>query len=200
MKTDPIFEQIYNDNVLQKLAERFGSFAQQHFTLSASTQIMLNMIHKMQDKGRRGEVVMVVPNKQGQIWLHTKSFYPEGVFRLMTGGLEAAEKPQKAMQREVEEETGFKTKIDRCLAVITYTLNDNEVTLPFVSYVFLTSPASGLPHPKDPKEAITEFQSVAPADLPEVTRQLRSLSGVFADWGVFRAIAHETAWRQLQLR
>ena len=196
--TDPIFDQIYNDTLLAKLEKRFGPFQHRHFDLTASTRIMLSMMRKMEAKGRRGEVVMVVPNEQGHIWLHTKSFYPDEVYRLMTGGLEAGEQPHKALRREVEEETGFKTKIDRCLAVITYALSDNEVTLPFVSYVFLTTPTSGFPHPTDPEEAITTFRAVSVEELAEIAQQLRSLTGFFADWGVFRALAHEVAREQLQ--
>ena len=199
MITDPIFEQIYNRSLLQKLEKRFGPFAEQHAELTGSTRVLLEMLHKMKDRGRRGEVVMVVPNERDQIWLHTKSFYPKGVFRLMTGGVEVGEKPHQAMRRELEEETGFKIKIDRCLAVITYTLRDDNFVLPFVSYLFLTNPSVGLPHPTDPKETITEFQAVAPAELPVVAEQLRSLTGDFADWGGFRAVAHELAWQQLQI-
>jgi 8-oxo-dGTP pyrophosphatase MutT (NUDIX family) len=197
--TDPIFEQVYNHNLLRKLENRFGPFTQQHVELAGSTGVLAEMIHKIKDRGRRGEVVMVVPNEQGRIWLHTKSFYPEGVFRLMSGGLDAGEKPHRAMQRELAEETGLKTKIDRCLAVITYTLAADELTLPFVSYVFLTNPAVGLPKLMDSKEAITQFQAVAVAELPAVARQLRSLKGEFADWGIFRAVAHQVAWQQLQI-
>lgn len=200
MITDPIFEQIYNRSLLQKLEKRFGPFAEQHVELTVSTRILREMLHKMKERGRRGEVVMVAPNEQGRVWLHTKSFYPERVFRLMTGGLEAGEKPHQAMRRELKEETGFKTKIDRCLAVIIYTLMDDKgIILPFVSYLFLTNPTVGLPHPTDPKEAITEFQAVAVTELPAVAGQLRSLAGDFADWGVFRAVAHELAWQQLQI-
>ncbi len=199
MITDPIFEQVYNRSLLQKLAKRFGPFAEQHVELTGSTGVMREMLHKMKDRDRRGEVVMVAPNEQGRIWLHTKSFYPERVYRLMTGGLDAGEKPHQALRRELKEETGFKTKIDRCLAVITYTMIGDDLTLPFVSYLFLTNPTVGLPHPTDPKEAITEFQAVTVAELPLVAEQLRSLAGDFADWGVFRAVAHDLAWQQLQI-
>ena len=145
--TDPIFDQAYNPTVLKKLEKRFGPFPHQHVELTASTWVLTEMLDKMVRKRRRGEVIMVVPNEEGQIWLHTKSFYPEGVFRLMTGGVEAGEKPHKTMVREVEEETGFKTKIDRCLAVVTYNFSYNETTFPFVSYIFLTKPVGGVPRP-----------------------------------------------------
>ena len=197
MKTDPLFTKIYNDKILKKIEKRFGPFVEQHADLTASGQVMLSMVEKMAGKGRRGEVVMVVPNQQGQLWLHTKSFYPPGIFRLMTGGLEGDEKPHKAMLREVEEETGFNTKIDRCLAVITYTFSGNGLVIPFVSYVFLTQPTTGRPSPTDPNEAITEFRAVMVEDLAETAQQLRSIEGRFSDWGVFRAIAHELAREQL---
>lgn len=196
--TDSIFDRAYNPSLLKTLEERFGPFPRQHVALTASTWVLTEMLEKMVRKQRRGEVVMVVPNDHGQIWLHTKSFYPEGLFRLMTGGVEAGEEPQKAMLREVEEETGFDPIIDRCLAVVTYDLTHNGTTLPFVSYIFLSNPVSGFPQPIDPNEKITGFKAVPVDELPAIALQLRSLEDIFADWGVFRAIAHDLAWQQLR--
>lgn len=192
--TGSMFDQVYNQELLAGLTRRFGPFEHHQAELPVSTAIMLDMMEKMQVKGRRGEVVMVVPDEEGHIWLHTKDFYPAGVYRLMTGGLEPGEPPQQALLREVEEETGFKTEIDRCLAVITYALSGNYMRLPFVSYLFLTMPTAGRPQPIDPHEAITNFRAVPVEALPEVATKLRSLEGEFADWGIFRAIAHEVAW------
>ncbi|MEW5958361.1 MAG: hypothetical protein AB1801_11585, partial [Chloroflexota bacterium] len=90
---DPFFESIYNDKILSNLAERFGPFARRHADLTAGGEVLLGIMSKMESKPRRGEVVMVVPTEQGDIWLHTKAFYPAGVYRLMTGGLETGEKP-----------------------------------------------------------------------------------------------------------
>lgn len=195
---DPLFETIYNDQILAELEERFGPFARHHADLTAASETMLDVMTKMEMKPRRGEVVMVVPNQQGLIWLHTKDFYPEGVYRLMTGGLETAEIPHLALLREVKEETGFKVEIDRCLAVITHTFSNNEQTLPFVSYVFFTTPGQGYPRLIDQGEAISDFRAVPVRDLAKVARRLRSLRGRFSDWGEFRAIAHEVTLEQLQ--
>jgi len=195
---DPLFEAIYNDQILEELKKRFGPFARHHADLTADSETMLGVMTKMETKPRRGEVVMVVPNEQGQIWLHTKDFYPGGVYRLMTGGLETGEMPHFALLREVEEETGFKVKIDRCLAVITHTFSNEEQILPFASYVFLTTPGAGYPQLNDQGEAISGFRAVPVEDLREVAHQLRSLQGKFSDWGVFRAIAHEVTLEQLQ--
>lgn len=199
LTNDPFLADVYNPKILKKLTERFGPVLQPHVELSISTGIMLDMVTKMSlKKPRRAEVVMVVPNEQGHIWLHTKNFYPQGVYRLMTGGLDPGEAPQRALQREVEEETGFKVKAQHCLAIITYTFAAEQVKLPFVSYVFATTPAKGRPHPTDPGEAITGFQAVPAPALIETARRLRSLTGDFADWGVFRAIPHEVAAEQLR--
>ncbi len=190
--SDPFFRGIYNKELLKMLQGRFGSFRQRHVDVSVSTEAMSNMLRKMRrKKPRRGEVVMVIPNEAGQIWLHTKASFPRGVYRLMTGGLEPGEVPHQALRREVEEETGFRVRIDRCLAVITYNFRDNGHTLPFASYVFLTTPSRGVPHPTDPNEAITGFRATPAELLFEVAWQLRLLQGKFADWGIFRAVAHE---------
>jgi 8-oxo-dGTP pyrophosphatase MutT (NUDIX family) len=192
------FEHIYNKKVLQKLTNLYGYLHQYHLELEFSSQSMLDLMEKMNKKQRRGEVVMVVPDKQNQIWLHTKPFYPNGVYRLMTGGLDPGEKPDAALKREVREETGFKVDIDRCLAAITYTLRANEQVQPFVSYVFLTKRTKTQPQPLDTSENITGFQAVPVAALAEVASALRSLEGDFADWGRFRAVAHEVVHELLQ--
>ena len=84
--------------------------------------------------------------------------------------------------------------------MITYTLkpvDNNDVAIPFVSYVFLTKPQAGTPQPVDPTENITDFQAVPVAGLREVAHQLRSIEGYFADWGIFRAVAHEVVYKAL---
>lgn len=197
MPNDPYFAEIYNPKILKHLQKEYGQFYQCHLDLPISSTVMLDMTLKMRHKKRRGEVVMLIPNEQGHFWLHTKSFYPPGVYRLMTGGLDRGEKPTEALGREVFEETGFKVKIERCLAVITYGLQATDVNLPFASYVFLTTPTKGLPQPTDPGEDIAHFQAIPLSGLLQVAQYLRSLSSHFADWGIFRAVAHEVAYEQL---
>lgn len=193
--TDPFFNEVYNEKQLKRLEKKFGPFRRHHLDLTVTTRIMLDMMFKTtRKKPRRGEVVMVIPNEQGHLWLHTKDFYPEGIYRLMTGGIDPGEKPDKSLLREVGEETGFAVKIDRCLAVITYTLTTAEGTLPFASYVFLTQPTAGQPCPTDPGERITHFKAVPAAELLTVAQSLRALPGPFQDWGIFRAIAHQVAY------
>ncbi|MCB9076210.1 MAG: NUDIX hydrolase [Anaerolineaceae bacterium] len=197
---DPYFKKVYNQKVLQNLSKRYGPVLYHHLEMSVSTEVMLNMVKKMDKKSpRRGEAVMVIPNLAGQIWLHTKKFYPSGVYRLMTGGLDPGENPEKALIREVFEETGFMAEIDRCLAVVTYELTNGTGQYPFVSFVFLTKPTDGVPTPTDSGETIEDFKAVPVEELFETARQLRQLEGDFADWGRFRAVTHELAAQALLL-
>ncbi len=193
--SDSAWATVYNPAILTELRQTCGPFEQHHFDLRVSTGIMHTMIDKMNrsHKPRRAEAVLVVPNPAGQVWLHTKSFYPAGTYRLMTGGLELGEKPLPAAQREVKEETGFSVEIERCLGVITYTFLGVAKPLPFVSYIFLTGPASGNPQPVDAGENISDFLAVPPVELAGTAKKLRALTGEFTDWGVFRAIAHDLA-------
>jgi len=191
-ETDPYFQEIYNKKILRKLRKKFGPIHQHHVDLTISSKSMLDLMDKMTKKKRRGEVVMVIPDKRGCIWLHTKDFYNKNVYRLMTGGLDPGEKPHSALVREAKEETGFAVKIDRCLASITYNLKgQNGSSQPFVSYVFLTKPASGEPNPIDGGEAISGFMAVPVAELGEVADILRQQKGNLTDWGIFRAVAHD---------
>jgi len=190
--TDSLYETSYNDTLLADLKQRFGPFQQHHAELHVSSEGMLNMISNLRrKKSRRSEVVMVIPDTEGRIWLHRKTFYPKMTYRLMTGGINPGEAPHLALLREAEEETGFAVKINRCLAVITYHLYDDEGPLPFVSYLFLTNPQAGQPQPTDTNEAIEDFWAVSPAELAEATQRLRALQGRFRDWGLFRTVAHE---------
>lgn len=198
---DPYFSEVYNQKILRKLAKRFGPTLYHHVNISASAGIMQQLIEKKMkgSKSRRGEVVMVIPNEQGDIWLHTKEFYPAGVFRLMSGGVETGESAPDTLVREAKEETGFDVTIDRCLAVVTYKFSNKGQKLPFVSYVLLTTSKQGQPSPTTDGEPIDGFRAIPADALFETAEMLRQLDGDFAEWGVFRAIAHELAGQALLL-
>lgn len=194
-------DRTYNHRLLKSLQKEFGLYRQHHVDMSVSSGLMARLLTKMSGrKARRGEVVMVVPDELGRIWLHTKASYPDGVYRLMTGGLHPGELPHKALYREVEEETGFKVMIDRCLAVISYKFHKDELSLPFASYIFLTRPTKGTPAPTDTSEAITGFRAVPADKLSVMAYRLRMLNGKFDDWGTFRAIAHSVVGQCLNTR
>ena len=195
---DSAFEKVYNPKLLAGLEQHFGPFQRHHAEVTASTKVMLSLMEKMESKGRRGEVVIIIPDEEGRVWLHTKDFYPSGIYRLMTGGVKLKETPDKAFLRETREETGLQVKIKRCLAVVTYQFQNLETTLPFVSYLFIAKPAPHSPQPADIAENISDFKAVPGPTLLDVAQQLWAIKGDFADWGRFRAVAHEIAGRYFE--
>ena len=143
---------------------------------------------------RRGEVVLVVQRADQEVLLHTKIFYPPGVYRLPSGGVSWDETVFDALQREVYEETGFTTCQERLLGLVSYEFQGDGRSIPFVSYVFLLTGIEGRPIVQDPDEQISDFCWLPVGELPAVAATLRSLeedSPGRQDWGRFRALAHE---------
>src|SRR2546423_356546 len=83
---------------------------------------------------RRGEVVLAICSAGNKVLLHTKSFYPDGVFRLLSGGIHPDESVESALLREAREETGLDVRIEKFVALIQYESGIRQH--PFASYLF----------------------------------------------------------------
>jgi 8-oxo-dGTP pyrophosphatase MutT (NUDIX family) len=142
-------------------------------------------------KNRRGEVILAIRRPGGRVLLHTKSFYLPGVYRLPSGGIHRGESVLDALGREVVEETGLEASLERCLGIITYQFNREREDLLFASYVFLLGAFRGRPASQDPGERISAFRSVRLSALHQTAQALRTLPPPWADWGRFRALAHD---------
>ena len=66
---------------------------------------------------RDGEVALFIRRRNGNLILHTKDFYPDGVLRVPTGGIKPGEAVIAAVQRETLEETGLEVAVERFLAL-----------------------------------------------------------------------------------
>jgi 8-oxo-dGTP diphosphatase len=76
---------------------------------------------------------------------------------LPKGKLDSGESLETAALREVEEETGFKCRIIRKLAVARYTYQTNKGNRPKAVHYYLMTPESGTlrVHPDDEIDAVT---------------------------------------------
>jgi ADP-ribose pyrophosphatase YjhB (NUDIX family) len=147
---------------------------------------------------RRAEVVLVICSGRNKVLLHTKSFYPDGVFRLLSGGIRWDESVESALLREAKEETGLDVSIERFVALIQY--GSGRTRQPFASYVFLLDGGQGRPSLPRGKERITAFKAVSANGLRITARALRSLPLEWRAWGEFRALAHEIAAGAIEAR
>ena len=144
-------------------------------------------------KKRRGETVLAIPRPGRRVLLHTKTFYPAGAYRLLSGGIEIGEGVEEGARREIREETGFSVQLSRFLGVVEYEFRDESHTAPWVSYLFLTEETGDLPQAIDSGEGIADFREIEWGGLVQVAEELERLPGEWNAWGRFRAIPHRLA-------
>jgi 8-oxo-dGTP pyrophosphatase MutT (NUDIX family) len=142
-------------------------------------------------KLRRGEIVLALQDDKNRFLLHAKSFYHEGVYRLITGGIHKDESVLQALHREALEETGLVLTAYRPLAVLFSTYEFNTLHVPFISYLFHGRVPHFHPNPQDKEEMISDFKWVDRQGLEKAMNYLQHLPTEWEDWGRVRALAHQ---------
>jgi len=182
---------------LRELAERFG------LPVLGSTDLGNSPYLRSVVEQRFAEVCMVVRRPSRQLIVFRKPFYPRGIFRLPTGGVEPGESILGAVLREVYEETGLSVAVSRFLAASTY-LTDGRPQ--FASFVFLLVETAGTLGALDLDERVESFREIEAQSLPELANLLEQLAaeynvelnGDIRQWGLLRALNHRLVWRALQ--
>jgi 8-oxo-dGTP pyrophosphatase MutT (NUDIX family) len=157
-------------------------------------------------KDRYGEVCMVVRRKNGRLLTMIKSFYPQGAYRLLTGGINHNEYIFDALLRETQEETGLEVDVKQFLAIATYEVEKAEKSPSFYTFAFLVDEVSGTLGAVDEDEQVEGFREIEPDELLQIAEHLNNLGagqseelrGRWQDWGTFRAVIHQLVWEALQ--
>ncbi len=154
----------------------------------------------MSELDRIGEVCMVVRRRNGKLLTAIKTFYPEGAFRLLTGGINHGEAIEAALLRETWEETGLEVVVRQFLAVIEYRLAENAAKseADFITFAFLLDETGGVLAAQDPNEQLAAYRELPVDELPaladtleNLTKQFNSeIEGHWNHWGQFRAVVH----------
>lgn len=139
---------------------------------------------------RSAEIVLILP-RPGGILLHSKRFYPEGVYRLPTGGVQEGEPILQAVRRELQEETGLLLEPKRFVFHLRYPGPQASASRAFHSLGFFFPYSDGPLVPLDESEQIDSWKEVAWSDLPGVIASLENLEDGWSGWGLFRALAHQ---------
>jgi ADP-ribose pyrophosphatase YjhB (NUDIX family) len=187
-----VIEQLIYPEEVEALTRRFGEPHRKTCTMDV-TQATYDAWTRKITTGPvacRGEVIMVIVRPNGNVLLHTKDFYPSGVYRLLSGRVLWPEDVEHTLHREVREETSLEVSVERFLGLINYAFQWNGQTLPFVSYVFELHEIAGELCCIDTDEGITEFREATVNELSQVGRQLEQMEPRWQDWGSFRAVAH----------
>src|SRR6185312_822384 len=107
---------------LEQLAQHYGRPLVRDVALSVQ-----KMFDPLNRTDRFGEVCMVVRRPGGNLLTMKKTLYPQGAFRLLTGGINYEERVLDALLRETYEETGLEVSITRFLAAVAYHVGDESL-------------------------------------------------------------------------
>jgi arylformamidase len=153
---------------------------------------------KRLDEGR-GEVVFGILRPNGRMLVTRTAGYPQGAFRVPSGGLRHGEPVLEALYREVAEEVGLAFDVLRYAGLIRYPIRfQNGRMAEFVSFCFLLRQ-----RPADERQPLQEAsddelqacQDVTPLELEAAAGALDSLGGELAEWGPYRAASTRLAGR-----
>lgn len=183
---------IINEEIAGLIA-RFGEPLRQSHVIEVSHKTYDAWMRKIHTgpTACRGEVIMAIVRPNGHVLLHTKNFYPPGVYRVLSGRVLWHEGVEQALRNEVKEETSLDVRVERFLGLIEYEFRCKSNALRFVSYVFHLREVGGNLCCRDDHEGITDFREVTLEDLSDVAQQLEHLAEPWHDWGLFRSIAHQ---------
>ncbi len=193
LNTD-FFSRVIDNHELDWLARQNPHLLVYRATVPFQRQHFMFMYNR---PNRRGEIVFLLENEQSQALLHTKPFFPNGVYRLLSGGINTGEAVEETLHREVFEETGFKINNGICHALIFFTLQYDTLSMPFVTYLYHIRGVNGAPVVHDKSEKISGFCWIDIKDLDDIYRQLLQLSDNWQDWGLFRALPHKIFYETL---
>ncbi len=134
-----------------------------------------------------GEVCMAIMRPNGRFLLQTKASYPNSVMRLPSGGIRPGEDIEKALLREIWEETNLSVSVESFVARIRY--ESARESSSFETYLLFVRELSGPLRSNDPSEKITSWVEALPEELGAYADELRNITPRWSKWGMFRATA-----------
>ena len=188
---------------LAEIEAQLGRALHTHVKLDVDDPFLTGNHQLLTSADRRAEICYIMQrgDVQDDVLLHIKRFYPEGAFRLPTGGIHQGESVLATLAREIYEETGIivgddenQARVERFLGLVSYTLyqRSQQRFHEFATYHFLVRmPMEAELQPQDADEEIAGWKWLSPAELVDVADFLAELElDDWADWGRFRAISH----------
>ncbi|MDQ3008867.1 MAG: NUDIX domain-containing protein [bacterium] len=153
---------------------------------------------------RKNHVLIVVMTPSGKFLLGKKSIYPEGISRLLGGGMDEGEEPAAAAARELAEETGIRA--DQVTLLFLTTVKA-ELDLPpqnhpshvtFVTHIFMYQAAVESLTGHDDVESVVSLDTEAFEKLISKYQQLSPMietpDFAWSDYGQVYGPIHQIAF------
>lgn len=155
-------------------------------TIKYSTPNYFNKVKKAVSTDRRGEVVFCVIRPNGKVIAVTCDEYPEGIFRIPTGGIGHFEDVIEAVGRETKEELGLIVEILRFVGVLKIRFEYEKQHVMFYSYLFILKEIGGRLLIDASDDEVSEIWEANLKELGEIVKDLNNIEGGWSDWGKFR--------------
>ncbi len=110
-----------------------------------------DLVARSAGRGRVHDVTLFIPNGD-MLAVIQKPSYPQGVWRVPSGGVGVGERFEDGMVREAYEETGLQTEPVRYLLRTDVEFHSEGQSLRWASHVFELRYLGGEPHPVDTRE------------------------------------------------
>lgn len=175
-------------DIIEQLKSNYGRPEYQDFHISV-TQREIDFIRSTQRDGRRHDVTLYIV-KDKKIIVIAKHFYPPGMYRAPSGGVNRGEELIEGAKREAFEETGCRIELDHFLLVTNVKFERNVEPpdeLLWHSYVFQAHYVSGDFQFTDKHE----IREVRLAGLDEFTEFARIMRQMEIGGLRYRAALHE---------
>ncbi len=174
------------DDMIAGMAERFGEPTLQQYRFEVTEQ-ELHRIRSSQKHGRDHDVTLYV-QKDDHLIVIAKPFYPPGIFRAPSGGLNPGESFDDGINREVAEEIGCEIELERFLLRTRVDFVYQADSIRWRSFVFMARYLRGDFDYTDHRE-IREVQVVDWVEFANFGRWMRQtdIGGLH-----YRAALHDT--------
>lgn len=142
-------------HIVQELVLEFGEPAVERWEVPLTESEFVN-VEKHRERGRAHDVSLVILNGH-QAAVIRKAGYPDGAYRIPSGGVHPEESFVDGALREAYEETGLSIKMEDYLLQVHANFVFEDAHVPWTTHVMLASPADGgveiVPHDLDEIEA-----------------------------------------------
>jgi len=141
-------------------------------------------------KDRDDEIAYILRNPDGEMMVARKSYYPEGIIRFPTGGVEAGESPAEALVREVKEEMGIVVKNAKYVLRIDYRLSWTGCDKGFRTHCFVIDVDKARPRIVDEQNEHEAHEWITKKGLAELIGFFEGYEGEWKDYCRFRVVLH----------
>ncbi len=145
-----------------------------------------NRVRDLVRRDRFGEVVFAVERANGRIITVRSEEYPEGIYRVPTGGIAYGEDILDAVRREVLEELGLTASVEKFIGVFHIRFVNAGRFVPFHSFLFHVKETGGRLMVDATDDEVSDVMEADQTILETLAHRLLHIREDWRDWGRFR--------------